>query len=113
VDLLLGAGGAPEGVIAAAGVKILGGDFQGRLGPENDAERARIVKMGLKNPIALLKLDDLAKGQDLLFVATGVTDSLLLKGVRAESRGHWTHSIVMRQRSGTVRFVEALHPHRK
>lgn len=113
VDMYFGTGGAPEGVIAAAGVKILGGDFQGRLMANDDEQKARIQKMGLKKPDQLLKLDDLAKGNDLLFVATGVTDSLLLKGVRTETRGYWTHSIVMRAKSGTVRFIEALHAHRK
>ncbi len=109
IDLLLGTGGAPEGVIAAAAIKCLGGDFQGRLKFRNDGERDRAVKMGLKNPDQIFKLDELAQGS-VLFCATGITDGPLLKGIRTlpGNRAN-THSIVMRSATGTVRRVEAEH----
>ena len=109
IDLLMGIGGAPEGVIAAAGLKCLGGDFQGQLKFRNEGERARAVKMGLGDPDKILTLDELAKGS-VMFCATGVTDGPLLMGVRSLSgnRGS-THSIVMRSHTGTVRRIEAEH----
>ncbi|HMN68751.1 MAG TPA: class II fructose-bisphosphatase [Bdellovibrionales bacterium] len=109
IDLLMGIGGAPEGVIAAAGLKCLGGDFQGRLKFRNDGERERALKMGIKDPDRIFKLEELAKGS-VMFCATGVTDGPLLKGVRALSCNRaQTHSIVMRSKTGTVRRVEAEH----
>ncbi len=109
IDLLMGTGGAPEGVIAAAGLKCLGGDFEGQLQFRNAGERERALKMGIKNPDQIFKLDDLAKGS-VMFCATGVTDGPLLKGVRSlpGNRGA-THSIVMRSHTGTVRRIEAEH----
>lgn len=109
IDLLMGVGGAPEGVITAAAVKCLGGDFQGRLKFRNDGERARATKMGLKNLDQIFKMEELAQGS-VMFCATGVTDGPLLKGVRTlpNNRAH-THSIVMRSATGTVRRVEAEH----
>jgi len=109
IDLLMGIGGAPEGVIAAAGLKCLGGDFQGQLQFRSPAERERAIKMGIKEPDRIFKLDELAKGS-VMFCATGVTDGPLLKGVRSLSgnRGS-THSIVMRSHTGTVRRIEADH----
>ena len=109
IDLLMGTGGAPEGVITAAGLKCLGGDFEGRLKFRSDDERARAVKMGMKEPDRIYKLEELAKGS-VMFCATGVTDGPLLKGVRLLSgnRGA-THSIVMRSATGTVRRIEADH----
>lgn len=110
VDIMFGSGGAPEGVLAAAAMKCLGGDLQGRLKPENDAEFDRCKKMGLKDPTQILMLDDLVKGDDAIFAATGVTDGELLKGVRfLGSHVATSHSIVMRAKTGTVRFVEARH----
>lgn len=109
IDLLMGTGGAPEGVITAAALKCLGGDFQGRLKFRNDEERARATKMGIKDLDKVYRLEELAKGS-VMFCATGVTDGPLLKGVRALP-GHraQTHSIVMRSMTGTVRRVEAEH----
>lgn len=109
IDLLMGTGGAPEGVIAAAGLKCLGGDFQGQLQFRNPGERERALKMGLKDPDKIFTLDELAKGS-VMFCATGVTDGPLLKGVRSlpGHRGS-THSIVMRSHTGTVRRIEAEH----
>lgn len=109
IDLLMGIGGAPEGVIAAAGIKCLGGDFQGRLKFRNDGEIERAKKMGITNPHQVFRLDELAKGS-VMFCATGVTDGPLLKGVRTlpGQRAH-THSIVMRSQTGTVRRIEAEH----
>ncbi|MBX7231676.1 MAG: class II fructose-bisphosphatase [Bdellovibrionales bacterium] len=109
IDLLLGIGGAPEGVITAAALKCLGGDFQGRLKFRNEQEKSRAKQMGLKNPEQKLLRDDLAKGS-VMFCATGVTDGPLLEGVRTLP-GHrtQTHSIVMRSASGTVRRIEAEH----
>jgi fructose-1,6-bisphosphatase II len=109
IDLLMGIGGAPEGVIAAAGIKCLGGDFQGRLKFRNDGEIDRAKKMGIADPHKIFKLDELAKGS-VMFCATGVTDGPLLKGVRTlpNQRAH-THSIVMRSQTGTVRRIEAEH----
>ncbi len=109
IDLLMGIGGAPEGVIAAAAIKCLGGDFEARLKFRSDDERARAEKMGLKNIDRVFKLEDLAKGS-VMFCATGITDGPLLKGIRTlpGNRAH-THSIVMRSMTGTVRRIEAEH----
>ena len=108
VDILLGIGGAPEGVIAAVGLKCLGGEIQGRLIPSNDAERERCIKMGI-DVDKVLKMDDFVKGDDAIFAATGVTDGELLRGVRFMGKYSETHSLVMRSKSGTVRFVEGRH----
>ncbi len=109
VDIMFGIGGAPEGVLAAAALKAVGGDFQGRLMPETDAERARCAEMGLRDLRQILYLDDLVKGDEVLFAATGVTGGDLLKGVRATSTGVYTHSVVMSGPDGTVRFIETFH----
>ena len=109
IDLLLGTGGAPEGVISAAALKCLGGDFQGKLKFRTDDERERARKMGVKDLDRPYRLDELAQG-DVLFCATGVTPGPLLKGVRflSEHRA-FTHSVVMRSKTGTVRTIEAHH----
>ncbi|MBO2535518.1 MULTISPECIES: class II fructose-bisphosphatase [Rummeliibacillus] len=108
VDILLGTGGAPEGVIAAVALKCLGGEFQGRLVPSNDEEIERCHKMGIEvNKV--LKMDDLVKGDDAIFAATGVTDGELLKGVQFKGSFCTTESVVMRAKSGTVRFIEGRH----
>jgi len=110
VDIMFGSGGAPEGVLAAAAIKCLGGDFQGRLKPEDDTEVKRCKSMGLQDPLGILMLNDLVKGDDAIFAATGVTDGELLKGVRYLGQHiATTHSVVMRAKTGTVRFVEARH----
>jgi fructose-1,6-bisphosphatase II len=108
VDILLGVGGAPEGVLAAAALRCVGGDMQGVLKPRNTEEVARAKRMGIENIERVYGLDELASG-DVMFAATGVTDGFLLRGVRLTGRGAETHSIVMRSRSGTVRFIRARH----
>lgn len=109
IDILLGIGGAPEGVISAAALKCLGGDFQGRLSFRNDEERERAQKMGISDLNRSYGIDELAGG-DVMFCATGVTHGPLLRGVRTLP-GHKvvTHSIVMRSRTKTIRTVEAFH----
>ena len=109
IDLLLGVGAAPEGVIASAAVKCMGGFMQGRLTFMNEAEKERALGMGVKDPDACLQIEDLAKGDNVMFAATGVTDGSWLEGVRFTSRGAETHSVVMRCSSGTVRFIKAFH----
>ena len=108
VDVLMGTGGAPEGVIAAAALKCLGGDMQGRLVPRNENEIKRIKAMGLSDCTKILQLDELAKG-DVMFAATGVTWGPFLNGVRFFPKGATTESVVMRSKSGTVRFIKASH----
>ena len=109
VHLLLGVGGAPEGVIAAAALKCLGGDMQGRLWPENDDDIERAKQMGISDVNKVLTIDDLVHGEDVFFVATAITQADLLNGVRYFGGGARTHSLVMRYKSGTVRFVDAIH----
>jgi fructose-1,6-bisphosphatase II len=108
VDLLMGTGGTPEGVIAAAALKCIGGVMQGRLAPRDAEEREKLLEQGL-DPDAILTTDDLVSGRDVFFAATGITDGYLLKGVKYWPDGATTHSMVMRNRSGTVRWVEAEH----
>jgi fructose-1,6-bisphosphatase II / sedoheptulose-1,7-bisphosphatase len=108
IDLYLGSGGAPEGVLAAAALRSIGGQFQGRLLFRNDAEKARARKWGIQDLDRIYTLDDLAKG-DVMFTATGVTDGTMLKGVRRIGDKVFTQSIVMRSKTGTVRVVEAEH----
>ncbi|NLJ56819.1 MAG: class II fructose-bisphosphatase [Firmicutes bacterium] len=109
VDILFGAGGAPEGVLAAAALKCLDGELQGRLLPENEKDRQRIKEMGMADPGQLLKMKDLIKGNDVIFAATGITDGDLLQGVRYSGSRATTHSVVMRSMTGTVRFIQATH----
>ncbi|EJL24905.1 class II fructose-bisphosphatase [Brevibacillus sp. BC25] len=109
VDILFGSGGAPEGVLAAVALKCLGGEIQGKLLPQNEEEIKRCVKMGLTNPHQVLFMDDLVKGDDAIFAATGVTDGELLKGVRFQGTRATTNSVVMRAKTGTVRFIEGNH----
>ena len=108
VDLLLGTGGTPEGVIAAAALKCLGGVIQGRLWARNEEERDRAVQEGYDLD-KVLTTDDLVSGQDVFFAATGITDGDLLKGIRYRGESAVTTSIVMRSRSGTVRLIDAYH----
>ena len=112
VDLLMGVGGTPEGVIAAAALKCVGGGVQGRLWPRDDDERQALVDAGL-DPDRVLTTDDLVSGEDVFVAATGVTTGALLRGVRYTPEGAVTDSIVMRSRSGTVRRVEATHAFEK
>jgi fructose-1,6-bisphosphatase II len=108
IDLMMGIGGTPEGVIAASAVKCLGGAVQGRLWPRNNEERRKLVEAGL-DPDRVLTTEDLVAGDNIFVAATGVTDGALLNGVRFSNGGAVTDSIVMRSRSGTVRRVEAYH----
>lgn len=108
VDLLLGTGGTPEGVIAAAALKCLGGVIQGRLWARDEEERDRAVQEGYDLD-KVLTTDDLVAGQDVFFAATGITDGDLLKGIRYRGDSAVTTSIVMRSRSGTVRLIDAYH----
>lgn len=108
IDILFGIGGTPEGVIAAAALKCLGGAIVGRLYPRNDEERDAAVAAGYDLDRAL-STDDLVAGDNCFFAATGITDGSILKGVHYNRLGATTHSLVMRSRSGTVRFVEAQH----
>jgi fructose-1,6-bisphosphatase II / sedoheptulose-1,7-bisphosphatase len=108
VDMYMGSGGAPEGVLAAAALRCIGGQFQGRLLFRNDDERGRAHRLGIKDLNRKYDLLELAKG-DVMFAATGVTDGSLLRGVRRYAGGASTHSIVMRSKTGTVRKIEATH----
>lgn len=113
IDLLLGIGGAPEGVLAASALKCLKGNFQGQLKFRNPQERQRAMDMGLKNPDQILKLEDLVSF-DVLFVATGVTDGSLLNGVRFFDDGSFqTSSLLMDSQAGTIRYIDTLHPPHK
>jgi fructose-1,6-bisphosphatase II len=109
VDVLMGIGGAPEGVIAAAALRCVGGGMQARLVPRNKEEERRAKKMGIKDINRIFREDELAKGNNIMFAATGVTDGDMLKGVRFFGGGAHTHSIVMRSKSGTIRFIETTH----
>ncbi|HLC59863.1 MAG TPA: class II fructose-bisphosphatase [Candidatus Nanoarchaeia archaeon] len=109
VDLLVGSGGAPEGVIAAVALKCFGGEIQGRLKFRNENEKERARKMGLKDLNQKLMMKDLVKSEEAMFAATGVTDGTILKGVRFTSHGAVTHSIVMRAKTKTIRFIEGHH----
>jgi fructose-1,6-bisphosphatase II / sedoheptulose-1,7-bisphosphatase len=108
VDLYLGSGGAPEGVLAAAALRCIGGQMQGRLLYENDEQMARSRAMGITDPAHKFTVGELAKG-NVMFAATGVTTGAMLRGVRRFGSGAVTHSIVMRSKSGTVRYIEAHH----
>jgi fructose-1,6-bisphosphatase II len=108
VDLLLGVGGTPEGIISACAVKCLGGTIQGKLWPKDDAERQRAIDAG-HDLDRVLTTDDLVSGENVFFVATGITDGELLRGVRYRSETATTDSIVMRSKSGTVRRIDSTH----
>ncbi len=108
LDMLIGSGGAPEGVISAALLKCLGGDFQGRLVFRNDDERERARRMGITDLDRVYTRDELARG-DVMVAATGVTQGQLLRGVQFYGGGCQTHSIVMRSKTGTVRYITAEH----
>lgn len=109
IDMMIGRGGAPEGVLAAAALKCLGGDMQARLWAENPEELKRVKEMGIEDIDHVLKLDDMVRTDDVIFTATGITDSELLPGVRFNSRCAVTNTLVIRGITGTVRFIEASH----
>jgi fructose-1,6-bisphosphatase II len=108
IDILFGTGGAPEGVLAAAALRCVGGDMQGRLKWRSDEERQRGEKMGITDPHRVYRLDELAQG-NVCFAATGVTDGAFLKGAHFFGGGATTHSVVMRSKTGTVRYIDASH----
>lgn len=108
VDMLIGIGGAPEGVLAAAALKCMGGDMQGRLVFMSNEERDRAKSMGIEDFDKVYQCDEMAAG-DVVFAATGVTNGDLLRGIRYFSGGAETHSIVMRSKTRTIRFIEARH----
>ncbi len=108
VDLFVGSGGAPEGVLAAAALRCIGGQMQGRLLYEDEAQVVRAREMGVIDPKRKYAITDMAKG-DVMFAATGVTSGTMLRGVRRFAHGAITHSMVMRSKSGTVRTIEARH----
>ncbi|MFD8716656.1 class II fructose-bisphosphatase [Streptomyces sp. NPDC059629] len=112
VDMLLGIGGTPEGIISACAVKCLGGTIQGKLWPKDDAERQRAIDAG-HDLDRVLTTEDLVTGENVFFVATGITDGELLRGVRYRSETALTESIVMRSKSGTVRRIDSEHRLRK
>ena len=108
IDILMGKGGAPEGVLAAAALRCLGGAFQGRLSFRNEEEKSRARKMGIEDLNRVYELSDLASGP-VIFCATGVTDGSMLHGVKFYGKGAMTHSMVMRSETGTVRYLETSH----
>lgn len=108
IDMLMGIGGSPEAVITACALRCVGGDMQTKLWPRNDDERHAIIDQGLDQS-RVYGIDDLVKSEDVFFVATGITDGELLKGVHYFPDGATTHSLVMRERSGTVRYIESSH----
>ncbi len=108
IDIYLGSGGAPEGVLSAAALRCIGGQMQGKLLFEDDAQIERAATMGITDPHRIYTIEDMAAG-DVMFAATGVTTGPMLRGVHRSSSGAVTHSIVMRSKSGTVRYVEAHH----
>lgn len=112
IDIYMGSGGAPEGVLAAAALQCIGGQMQGRLIFRNDDEKARAARIGITDFSRKYELNDLAHG-NLMFAATGVTNGTMLKGVRRFAGGASTHSIVMRSKTGTVRVIEATHNFRR
>lgn len=110
IDMMLGIGGAPEGVIAAAALKAMGGVFQGKLVPEDEEQAIRCREMGIEKVDRIWEMDDLVRGDDCMFAATGVTDGDFLRGVMQMSKGQVkTHSVVMRAETGTIRFINAIH----
>lgn len=113
IDMYMGIGGAPEGVLAAAALRCIGGQVQGRLLFANDEQRARATRMGIEDLDKKYTMHELAKGE-VMFAATGVTDGPMLKGVNRFAHGAETHSIIMRSKTGTVRDINAHHNfHRK
>jgi len=109
IDMYMGQGGAPEGVLAAAALRCVGGQFNGRLVFRNEDEKARAAKWGIEDLDRIYKLEDLAKG-DCIFAATGVTSGSLLEGVKRKKGGKMTtESVVMRSSSGTVRWIRSEH----
>jgi fructose-1,6-bisphosphatase II / sedoheptulose-1,7-bisphosphatase len=110
IDIYMGMGGAPEGVLAAAALRCIGGQMQARLAPQNETEKAWAAQLGVKDVSRKLAVDDMAAG-DVIFAATGVTDGALLSGVRFDGVRIKTHTVLMRSATGTVRHVRTEHRH--
>ena len=108
VDVLMGIGGTPEGIVAACALKCMGGAIQARLWPRDEQEREKAVAAG-HDPDRVLTTDDLVRGDNIFFVATGITTGDLLRGVRYRAGGAYTQSIVMRSKSGTIRVIDSYH----
>ena len=109
VHAVMGIGGAPEGVLAAAALRCLGGEIQARLWYRNDGERQRAREMGISDPDRIFRTEDLVRGKTLVFAATGITDGDLFRGVRLFGGGVRTHSLVMTATAGRIRFVDSIH----
>lgn len=113
VHMVVGTGGAPEGVLAAAALKCVGGDMQARLKPESDEEIRRCHEMGIKDVNQVLTLNDLVRSDDVIFAATAITRGNLLNPIQYFPGGARTHTIVMRSKTGTVRFLDTIHMNEK
>lgn len=109
IDLLMGIGASAEAVLASVAIKCLGGDFQARLAPKDEAQRERLRAMGIMDIDRIWRIEDLAQGENLTFTATGVIDGPLLPGIRFTPGYCVTHSVVMRVKTGTVRFIKTMH----
>lgn len=109
VDVLMGIGGAPQGLLAAAALKSMGGDMQARFLPRSSAERAKVQSLTLRAPTQILTIDDMVRGSDVLYIATGITDGDVLRGVRFLGKGATTHSLALHDRTGTIRFIQTEH----
>lgn len=109
IHMVVGTGGAPEGVLAAAALKCVGGDMQARLKPETDEEVRRCLDMGIKDVNQVLTIDDLVKSDDVIFAATAITRGNLLNPIQYFPGGARTHTLVMRSKTGTVRFLDTIH----
>lgn len=109
IDMLVGIGGAPEGVLSAVALQCLGGEIQARLVPRNDEEFNRCIEMGLADPNAVLQQNQLVSSDDCIFAATGITDNLFLQGIKTEHGNHTTHSILINGKDKQLRYVETQH----
>jgi fructose-1,6-bisphosphatase II len=110
IDLYMGMGGSTEAVLAAAGIKCLGGEMQCKMWPRDEKERKQLIDEGYEKDLdRVFVADDLAKGENMVFCATGISDSALLRGVKSKGTTAITHSILMRAKSKTVRFIRAAH----
>jgi fructose-1,6-bisphosphatase II len=109
IDVLMGIGGAPQGLLAAAALKGMNGEMQARFLARSVAEHAKLQRIGLNDGQQILAIDDLVSGHDALFVATGITNGDVLKGVRLSGKGATTHSLAIRCQTGTIRFIQTEH----
>jgi fructose-1,6-bisphosphatase class II len=109
IDVLMGIGGAPQGLLAAAALKGMNGDMQGRFLTRSETERAKVQRLVQGDARQIFSIDDLVPGHDALFVATGITDGDVLKGVRLSGKGATTHSLAIRCQTGTIRFIQTEH----